>query len=85
MYNCPFYFLQTFEVLKRLIPNPCEFATFILNEDSKWIVSGYAHSQFNILHSWCQQSLAIFFMKVPSNELITFMMRIVNDSSARTS
>ncbi len=48
-----------------------------------WIVNDYAHSQFNIPHSWCRQSPAIFFMKVLSNELSAFMMRIVNGKFAR--
>jgi hypothetical protein len=37
IFNCPFYYLpvQAFEVLKRLIPNPFEFANCIMNVDSK--------------------------------------------------
>jgi hypothetical protein len=35
-FNCPVYFLQALEVLKRLKPNPFEFATSDKNEDSKW-------------------------------------------------
>ncbi len=33
---CPLYFPQAFEVLKRLIPNPFEFAASIMK---KWIVN----------------------------------------------
>jgi hypothetical protein len=31
--NCPFYFIQAFGVLKRLIPNPFEFAASFMNVD----------------------------------------------------
>ncbi len=48
-----------------------------------WIVNDYAHSQFNIPHSWSRQSPVNFFMKELSNELGAFMMRIVNGKFAR--
>jgi hypothetical protein len=35
IFNCPFYFPQAFEVLKRLIPNLFEIAASIMNVDSK--------------------------------------------------
>ncbi len=50
-----------------------------------WIVNGNAHSQFNIPHSWCQQSPANFFIKALSSELGAFMMRIVDSRFAATS
>ncbi len=42
--NCPFKFLQDFEVGKRLMPNPFEFAASLMNVDSKLL------STFKILH-----------------------------------
>jgi hypothetical protein len=33
--KCPFKFLQDFEVRKRLMPNPFEFAASLMNVDSK--------------------------------------------------
>jgi hypothetical protein len=37
IFNCPFYFPQALEVLKRLIPNLFEIAASIMNVDSKWL------------------------------------------------
>jgi hypothetical protein len=36
-FNCPFYFPQAFDVLKRSIPNLFEIAASIMNVDSKWL------------------------------------------------
>jgi hypothetical protein len=48
-FNCAFYFLQAFEVFKRLIQNPFGIATSIMNVDSK--LQSTVHFKLNITHS----------------------------------
>ncbi len=68
-----FLFSTDFEVPRRLIPIPLEFAIAII--DSKLLST----SKFNIPHSRFRRRSTIFVMKALSIELV-FMMWIVNST-----